>query len=219
MPPEKGVVSLEGGSNGSLPGPKADDFATDDDTIFRVVDAFDGEITCGQTETLEGGDVTLTITRGDDTDGGCKGFAERLLYNFEAGTEGTELFVDFVTEPVVAEPDAVAQFLEVITWRFEDPPNVDAEPPQPQHRTLFYDDHLTETENKRVMPWCLADPRVDGSNALPAGNPADYVPLGHTSCLISSSSRVTGFLDFGIEPGTFIKVDTVYNFGDGKRWT
>ena len=76
-------------------------------------------------ETLEGGDVTLTITRGYDTDGGCKGLAERLLYNFEAGTEGTELFVDFVTEPVGAE-HAVAQFLEVITWRFEDPPNVDA---------------------------------------------------------------------------------------------
>ena len=42
-----------------------------------------------------------------------------LLFNFEAGTEGNELFVDFITEPVDENPDTVAQFLEVITWRFD----------------------------------------------------------------------------------------------------
>jgi len=214
VPAGKGVVSLEGGFNGSLAGPVGGSLGTDD-TLFRVVDAFDGEIACGDTETIEGADVTFSITRGDDTDGECKGVDDKLLYNFEAGTEGSELFVDFVTEPVEEEPDAVAQFLEVITWEFDGPPNVDAD--EAQHRTLSYLDPGGPI--KRPMPWCLADPRVDESNVLPAGNPGDYVPAGHTSCLISSSSRVTGFLDFGIELGTFIKVDIVYNFGDGKRWT
>ena len=78
---------------------------------------------------------------------------------------------------------------------------------------------------KRTMPWCLSDPR-DEDGDLPVGtvsdpvDPFDYVPAGHTSCLIESSSRVTGLFDIlDVPPGTFIKVDIVYNFGDGKRWT
>ena len=212
VPPAKGVVSLEGGSNGSAAGPKGVALNTDD-TLFELVESFDGEIDCGEDETQSGEDATLNITRGFDTNGGCKGPTDGLLFNFEAGTEGNELFVDFITEPVTGA--SVAQFLEVITWEFDSPP---AAPPQ--HLTLSYDDHVGA--GKRVMPWCKRDPRVNASGDLPTGvvDPFTYLPTGHTSCLIESSSRVTGVLDILNHPlGTFIKVDIVYNIGDGKRWT
>jgi hypothetical protein len=216
----KAVVSLEGGSNGSPAGPLGVSLGTDD-TLFQMVESFDGEIDCTETDTLSGEDATLDITRGFDTDGGCKGPPDGLLFNFDSGVEGDELFVDFIAEPVDGDPDTVAQFLEVITWRFDSPPDVDAG--DTQHRTLSYDDHVGDP--KRDMPWCLTDPR-DASGELPIGtvsapvDPHDYVPVGHTSCLIESSSRVTGVLDLLSHPlGTFLKVDVVYNFGDGKRWS
>jgi hypothetical protein len=175
--------------------------------LFKLVEAFDGEIDCGETELLdEGGDATLEITRGSDTDGGCKGPEAGLLFNFESGVEGDELFVDFITEEATGE--SLAQFLEVITWNFDSPPNVDGG--DPQHRTLSYDDHIGA--GKRVMPWCLADPR-DGGGGLPAGtvDPSDYLPGDHTSCLIESDSHVTIL-------GDFVITDVVYNVADGKRW-
>ena len=220
VPPAKGVVSLEGGSNGSPPGPKGGPL---DDTYFRIVEAFDGVLDCTESTTLiEGEDATFDVTRGLDTDGRCKGPTDGLLFTFDAGTEGDELFVDFITEPVDENADTVAQFLEVITWRFDSAPDVDAG--DDQHRTLSYDDHVGDP--KRTMPWCLSDPRDEDGN-LPSGgtvldpvDPFDYVPAGHTSCLIESGSRVTGLADIlSYPPGTFIKVDIVYNFGDGKRWT
>ena len=213
----KGVVSLEGGFNGSPAGPLGVSLGTDD-TLFQMVESFDGEIACEENEILiEGEDATFSITRGFDIDGGCKGPPDGLLFDFEAGTEGNELFVDFIAEPVDANPDTVAQFLEVITWRFDAPPDVDGG--DDQHRTLSYDDHVGD--GKRVMPWCLEDPR-NGSGNLPGGvvDPDDYLPPGHTSCLIESDSRVTGLGDILSHPlGTFIKVDVVYNIGDGKRYT
>ena len=217
----KGVVSLEGGFDGSAPGPLGVSLGTED-TVFGLVESFDGEIDCTENEILiEGEDATFSITRGFDIDGGCKGPPDGLLFDFEAGTEGNELFVDFIAEPVDADPDTVAQFLEVITWRFDAPPNVPGG--DDQHRTLSYDDHVGD--GKRVMPWCLSDPR-DGAGDLPVGtvsdpvDPDDYLPAGHTSCLIESGSRVTGLADILSFPlGTFIKVDVVYNIGDGKRYT
>jgi hypothetical protein len=201
----KGVVSLEAGFNGSPAGPVGTALGTAD-TLFVLVQPFDGEIDCGETEGLdEGGDATLEITRGFDTDGGCKGPEDGLLFNFESGVEGNELFVDFITESVSG--NTVAQFLEVITWNFDSPPDVDL---QDQNKTLSYDDHVGA--GKRVMPWCLADPR-DGDGNLPGGavNTSLYLPAGHTSCLIETTSRVTIL-------GDFVKVDVVYNIGDGKRW-
>jgi hypothetical protein len=221
VPPAKGVVSLEGGFDSSPAGPLGASLGIDD-TLFGIVESFDGEIDCTENEILiEGEDATFSVTRGFDIDGGCKGPTEGLLFDFEAGTEGNELFVDFIVEPVDADPDTVAQFLEVITWRFDSAPDVDAG--DDQHRTLSYDDHVGDP--KRTMPWCLSDPRDENGN-LPVGtvsdpvDPFDYVPVGHTSCLIESGSRVTGLADILSYPlGTFIKVDTVYNFGDGKRWS
>jgi hypothetical protein len=217
----KGVVSLEGGFDGSPAGPLGVSLGTDD-TVFGLVESFDGEIDCTENEILiEGEDATFSITRGFDIDGECKGPTDGLLFNFEAGTEGNELFVDFITEPVDAIPGTVAQFLEVITWEFDSPPNVPGG--DDQHRTLSYDDHVNA--GKRVMPWCLEDPRDEDGN-LPIGtvavpvDPSDYLPAGHTSCLIESGSRVTGLGDIlNYLPGTFIKVDVVYNIGDGKRYT
>ncbi|MGH8947477.1 MAG: hypothetical protein ACRDXF_01365, partial [Acidimicrobiia bacterium] len=198
-------------------GPLGEELVTED-TLLRVVDAFDGEIDCAEPPTvLEGEDATFSITRGFDTDGGCKGPTDGLLFNFEAGTEGNELFVDFITEPVDANPDTVAQFLEVITWEFDSPPDVPGG--DDQHRTISYDDHIGD--GKRVMPWCLHDPR-DEDDKLPGGvvEPDDILPAGHTSCLIESASRVTEVMDILDYPmGTFIKVDVVYNIGDGKRYT
>jgi hypothetical protein len=73
------------------------------------------------------------------------------------------------------------------------------------------------------MPWCLIDPR-DGAGDLPVGtvlDPVDtteFLPTGHTSCLIESRSYVTGLMDILDHPmGTFLEVDTIYNVGDGKR--
>ena len=200
-----GVVSLEAGFNGSPPGPLGASLGTSD-SLFQVVESFDGEIDCGGSTTLGGGDATFHVTRGDDIDGECKGPEDGLLFNFESGVEGDRLFVDFVTEPVDTNTSTVAQFLEVITWTFDSPPDVvggDA-----QQRTLFYDDHVGAGE--RVMPWCLLDPRVGG--ALPAGgaNPALILPAGHTSCLIEANSRVTMI-------GDFVTGHSIYNIGDGKR--
>ncbi len=216
-----GAVSLEGGHDGSPPGPLGASLGTPD-TLFGLVEAFDGEIDCTETEILiESQDASFSITRGFDLDGGCKGPDDGLLYSFEAGAEGDELFVDFVTEPVDADPDTVAQFLEVITWRFDGPPDVPGG--EEQLRTLSYDDHVGA--GKRLMPWCLKDPR-DGAGDLPVGtvlspvNPAGIVPAGHTSCLIESRSYVTGLAHLLNHPlGTFLKVDIVYNIGDGKRYT
>ena len=202
-----GVVSLEGGFNGSGPGPLGQSLSTND-TLFNIVEVFDGEIACG--ELAEPG-ATYDITRGDDTDGECKGPDNGLLYNFEAGSEtvGGEvrLFVDFVTEPVDANTATVAQFLEVITWKFDAPPDVVGG--EAQQRILYYDDHVGAGE--RVMPWCLKDPRPIG-----AGDPATILPpvptgqIAHTSCLIDSESHVT-------MAGDFETVHTIYNIGDGKR--
>ena len=200
-----GVVSLEAGFNGSPPGPVGAGLGTSD-SLFQVVEIFDGEIDCGGSTTLGGGDATFQITRGDDIDGECKGPEDGLLFNFESGVEGDRLFVDFVTEPVDTDTSTVAQFLEVITWTFDAPPDVVGG--AAQQRTLFYDDHVGAGE--RVMPWCLMDPRVGG--ALPAGgaNPALILPAGHTSCLIEANSRVT-------MTGDFVTVHSIYNNGDGKR--
>ncbi len=127
-------------------------------TLFRLVEAFDGEIACGEsTPPLGGGNATSTVTRGDDTDGGCKGVDGKLLYNFDSGTDGTELFVDFFTEPIDEIDTTVAQFLEVITWDFVGPP-----PAPPQHRILSYDDpplNGAPDVGKQAMPWCKKDPR------------------------------------------------------------
>jgi hypothetical protein len=200
-----GVVSLEGGFDGSLPGPLGVTLGTRD-SLFQVAEVFDGEIDCGDTVTLGGGNATSQITRGNDTDGDCKGPVDGLLYNFDSGVEGSRLFVDMVTDPVAGA--SVAQFLEVITWKFASPPNVPGG--AAQFRTLSYDDHVGAGE--RTMPWCLKDPRL-GSGALPSPlNPATVLPAGHTSCLIESHSYVTML-------GGFVRVDTVYNIGDGKRWT
>jgi hypothetical protein len=199
-----GAVSLEGGHDGSPPGPIGAGLGTGD-SLFEVVEAFDGEIDCGETVTLGGGDdPTFQTTRANDTNGGCKGPADGLLFNFDAGVEGDRKFVDFVTEAVDGDPATVAQFLEVITWTFDDPPAV---PGEDQFRTLSYDDHVGAGE--RVMPWCLKDPRVGGSLPSPL-DPATVLPAGHTSCLIESQSYVT--------LGDFVSVDFVYNIGDGKRW-
>jgi hypothetical protein len=203
-----GVVSLEAGFNGSPPGPS--EFT---DTIFKLVEAFDGEIECEETEPQLGeGDATLDITRGNDTNGGCKGPVEGLLFNFESGIDEGRLFVDFVTETVDADPTTVAQFLEVITWTFVDPPDVTGG--DPQVPTISYDDHVGAGE--RDMPWCLKDPRVGGSLPAPVNTSTILPPSGdpahpHTSCLIDSHSFVTS-------DGDFVKVDVVYNIGDGKRW-
>ncbi|HVR79865.1 MAG TPA: hypothetical protein VMS99_15920 [Acidimicrobiia bacterium] len=213
-----GVVSLEGGFSGAAPGPLGANLGTSD-TLFQVVEAFDGEIDCGDTVSLGGGDATSQITRGTDLDGGCKGPEDGLLFNFESGVEGDRLFVDFITEPVDADPDTVAQFLEVITWRYDGPPDVPGG--ESQVRILSYDDHVGAGE--RVMPWCLIDPR-DGAGDLPVGTVLDPVdtteilPTGHTSCLIESRSYVTGLMDILDHPmGTFLEVDIIYNVGDGKR--
>jgi hypothetical protein len=185
-----GVVSLEGGLGGT------------GDSVFHLVETFDGEIDCGETATLSGDDATFAITRGNDTDGNCKGPVDGLLFDFESGLEGERLFVDFVTEPVGGT--AFAQFLEVITWEYDSPPDVDGG--DSQQRTLSYDDNgPIDPPGERVMPWCLTDPRPLSTTSPLA------MPAGHTSCLIESTSHVTLL-------GDFVKVDIVYNIGDGKRW-
>jgi len=163
----------------------------------------DGEIDCEDPAEKPG--ANYEVTRGLDTDGFCKGPVDGLLYNFEAGSEtvGGEvrLFVDFVTEPVDTNTATVAQFLEVITWTFADPPNVVGG--AAQQRTLYYDDHVTGVP-ERVMPWCLKDPRPIGPGTT------GVLPSGHTSCLIEANSQVT-------MAGDFETTHTIYNIGDGKR--
>jgi hypothetical protein len=201
-----GAISIEGGFDGSPAGPSGSR-----ESVFQLVEAFDGEIKCDfEPEELGGGDdPTFEVRRGLDTDGGCKGPDDGLLYNFDAGEEGDGLFVDFVTDPWDEDPATVAQFLEVITWTFDDPPAT------AQFHTLSYDDHLGQGE--RDMPWCLKDPRMgEDMDELPA--PIDtttILPDDHTSCLIESSSYVTPSDDPSLED--FIVVDVIYNIGDGKR--
>jgi hypothetical protein len=209
----KSSISLEAGFHTSPPGPLGTELGTGD-TLFTIVEPFDGEIACETTVELQGeptgaGQATTQISRGPNAGGeecgnGGKG---PLLFNFESGAEGDDLFVDFIIQ--TDDSDTLAQFLEVITWNFEDPPTSD------QNRVLSYDDHVGAGE--RIMPWCLIDPRVGGT--LPATlDPATVLPPApggqppHTSCLIESNSRVTF-------AGDFVKVDTVYNIADGRRWS
>jgi hypothetical protein len=195
----------------------------EDDTMFRLVQAFDGEIGCFDDEPtdLGEGNAKLSINRGVDTDGGCKGIDEKLSYTFDSGTDPStnELFVDFFIEPGDPADTRVAQFLEVITWEFGGPP---AAPPQ--HRILFYNDPPLDPQpgdedaDRQPMPWCLADPRAqdvlgEPLPELPDGavDPYVYLPSeDHTSCLIEVNSYVT--------PDGFTTVHTIYNIGDGKRW-
>ncbi len=186
------------------------------DTLFRLVEAFDGEIACGESEPpLGGGNATFNVTRGFDTDGGCKGIDGQLLYTFDSGPDGLELLVDFDTESSFPSTGSVAQFVEVITWEFVSPPAAPL-----QHRILSYDDPPLgdgpDTVGKQPMPWCKKDPRVGNpevNGGLPSGPvvSSDYLPGAHTSCLIVVNSQVN--LD-----GTFTTVHTIYNIGDGKRW-
>jgi hypothetical protein len=206
----KSSISLEAGFHGSPAGPLGTALGTGD-TLFTIVEPFDGEIDCGGSTTLDGDGSTYELNRGLDTGGDCKGPVNGLFFDFTSGTEGEELFVDLMIQPV--EGSTQAQFLEVITWNLPSRPNVDGG--DPQHGTLSYDDHVGA--GRRVMPWCLIDPRVDGS--LPGSlDPADVLPPApegqppHTSCLIESTAHVT-------ITGAFVKVDVVYNVADGKRWT
>ena len=209
------AVSLEGGLDGAgaAPGPVGQSLGTND-TVFKVVAPFDGDLACGEkTPPLVGDHATTEITRGNDAiSDGCKGPVNGLLYNFDSGVEGDRLFVDMVTEPVPGS-EAVAQFLETITWTYDNPPDVPGG--DPQQRTLFYDDHVDAGE--RVMPWCLIDPRGEGG-ALAAGldpetvlpDPVPATDPPHTSCLIASESHVT-------MSGAFVTTHSIYNIGDGKR--
>ena len=58
----------------------------------------------------------------------------------------------------------------------------------------------------------VGDPEVNGG--LPSGPvvTSDYLPGNHTSCLIDVHSHVN-------PDGTFTTVHTIYNIGDGKRWS
>ncbi len=204
-PGKSSTVSLDGGHKGSPAGPLGTALGVKH-TLFKLVDVFDGDIDCADTVTLGGGaDATQQITRGNDSNGACKGPANGLLFNFDAGIENGRKFVDFVTEPVDGDPATVAQFLEVITWTFEDPPSVEG---GSQFIPISYDDHVGA--GIRVMPWCLQDPRVGGSLPSPL-DPATVLPSGHTSCLIESENHST-------LTGDFVSIDTVYNVGDGKRY-
>ena len=93
------AVSLEGGFSGALPGPVGVTLGTND-TLFKLVAPFDGELDCTETASLGSGDATTEITRANDTDGGCKGPVNGLLFNFDSGVDGSRLFVDMVTDPV-----------------------------------------------------------------------------------------------------------------------
>ena len=65
------------------------------------------------------------------------------------------------------------------------------------------------------MPWCEKDPRVGGALPTPPVNHEAYLPGEpgeHTSCLIDVHSYVN-------PDGTFTTVHTIYNIGDGKRWS
>jgi hypothetical protein len=145
------------------------------------------------------------ITRAGDTDGGCKGPENGLLFNFETGVEDGRKFVDFVTEPVDGDDSTMAQFLEVITWTFDEAPSVEG---GSQFIPISYDDHVGD--GIRLMPWCLTDPRVGGALPSPL-DPDTVLPAGHTSCLLESDNHFSLL-------GDFVSVDTVYNVGDGKRY-
>jgi hypothetical protein len=203
----KSSISLEAGFHTSPAGPLGTVLGTGD-TLFTIVEPFEGAIACGDTTTLEGTGSTYQVTRTDD---GCDEGKGPVAFNFESGVEEGDLFVDFIIQST--DSGLIAQFLEVITWNFDGPPNVDAG--EPQHGTLSYDDHVGA--GRRVMPWCLIDPRVSGT-LPPTLDPATVLPPApggqppHTSCLIESNSRVTLL-------GDFVKLDVVYNIGDGKRWS
>ena len=95
--------------------------------------------TAARTRPHEGGDATFNITRGFDTNGGCKGPTDGLLFNFDAGPKETSCSSTSSPSRSMGTP-TVAQFLEVITWEFDGPPDVPAG--DDQHRTLSYDDHV-----------------------------------------------------------------------------
>lgn len=185
------AFSLEGGADLTVPGPLGTTLGTND-TLFRVVRTYDGQIDCG--DTISDGDGMTTpfasFTRYENTDG-----STCLLkpYDFETvfdnGVEEVRFDPDDDTQP--------AAYSGVLTFLPEDgtaPFSIDGLEYDPEGDGTFI-----------LMQWCDEPLVVDsGGNVT-----SDPLPPGETWCILSTTS-----VTLGGSPVTFQTTWDVYGEDD-----
>lgn len=165
-----GSVSLEGGFNGSPAGPSGTT-----DTIFNVVEFFDGELNCGDnaTETSTDGTIVGSINRLENTND-----VDCVVKPFNLNVDDTTEVITFAPEPVAGQAAAYQAFLTFA-------PEPKANPADTG--TLEYDQETGL--GFQAMLWCEADPYVGTEGVDLSINP-DVIPSGHTWCIVSETTTI-----------------------------
>jgi hypothetical protein len=157
-----GAVSLEGGADGTAPGPLGVSLANTTDSLFHLVD-IDGVLDCGDTASeTEAGDASAVLDR-DENIGGAP--CVPIPYVLRSGNDNVELLKDLGDQ-------TAAQFSITITWQPEPAVN-----PLPAS-TIDYDGDGPSTAH--TVEWC------DGSAAAPV------LPSGELWCLTNQSATLVG---------------------------
>jgi hypothetical protein len=171
-----GSVSLEGGFNGSPAGPSGTT-----DTIFNIVQVFDGELDCGATFPAEtDGVVSAEITRLENTTGSAEDCTPKP-FNLEViAAEDTVEF--FPVDSPGATPQDAAYRAELIFS-----PNTAVEGELPDI-ALEYDQLDNGIAFFEPVPWCTGDPFVapDQPGSINTGVISD----DHTWCIVSANTQV-----------------------------
>lgn len=167
------AFSLEGGGDLTAAGPLGTTLGTND-SLFRVVQVFDGQLDCG--DTITEGDGTTTpeavFTRYNNTDGSA---CFLKPYNFSTTFDGSNELVSFLPEG--PQPAAYSGLLTFLPENGTAPFSIDG---------LEYDD---DGDGAFVlMQWCDEPLVVDGSGTVTS----DPLPPGETWCILGSTSVTQG---------------------------
>lgn len=201
-----GEFSLNGGADGTEPGPLGD-FLHTNDSLFHITDVENVTCNAAATPLGEEGGLQGTFFLANCGDATGKPIA------FEADTANNEVTITNVGGGIPG-----AYTLE--TWTFL---------PVPTTAVLRYDDG----DGEFLAQFCLIDPRNPDGITVPDGIDTDTVlPLNeqtgsdpddrHTTCIIVEARTTVGQVDFGTDESpdikTAIKADFVlFSNGDASR--
>ena len=180
----KGAFSLEGGADGTAPGPVGSTLSVDPrDSIFHVVTreliTYEGTLDCTDTASVdvpsdpESPATSSTVTRMENKDGGCA----LVPYTLEAGYEGGEQTVDFLVD---LTGQATAEFEWQVEWD-----------PEPATYPLTETTSIDFGDGPNPLQWCGGTYDPDG--ATPDDRMAAVVPVsGLSGCLAYQQQVLTG---------------------------
>ena len=174
LQPLAGEFSLEGGGD-----------AGTSDTIFNLVESFEGELGCpsngDNSDTDDGGLVEGTIIRHENTDGSECILKPYSLTATESDENGDPSITFDVADPV--DPPQPAAYEAYLTF--------DQALTNPLSATLTYDDSAPY-DTFADMPPCVADPfALDGDDATGSIND-EAIPSGDTACVVDVSQDWDG---------------------------